>query len=186
MATATNAEHRSGAPKYAYQTLSPAGNEHNLDTHRLDWDAGFTHSASSPGDLGEVILEERISLLPGVTLENNGLFDIDGHDSASIAAEKMNQPATEFIQENSQSNPDAGVLSIQVERAYLHCYTAASIGLLCLSATCFVLPSISSYPPERTAVQALSYTGGVISLLSGLAAGASVLSAYTGSGYLHR
>lgn len=186
MTTATNAEQRSSVPKYDYQTLPPATDKHDLDTPQLDWDAGFTDSANSPGTLGEVIPEERISLLPGVTLENTGLFDVDGNDAAYIAAEKMNQPATGLVQENSQINADAGVLSTQVERAYLHCYTAASIGLLCLSATCFVLPSISTYSPERTAVQALSYTGGVISLLSGLAAGASVLSAYAGSGYLHR
>lgn len=186
MATATNTSYRLDPSKNTYRPLVPDTASDNTDTLSLDWEEGVSHSGKGPGNIEDTALEEKITLLPGLEVNSTSLFDEDTQDLASTAAEKMSLPSPGLAQENSQLNQDAGVLSNQVERIYLHCYTAASISLLCLSATSFVLPSISTYPPERSAVQALGYTAGVISLLSGLAAGASVVAAYTGSGYLHR
>lgn len=186
MATATNAANRLGLPKHAYQSLPPDTGGNESDSLPLDWAEGVRILGNSADNIGDTISEERIVLLPNVELENTGLFDLDARDAASEAAERMGQPTMASMQENSQVNHDTGVLDTHVERVYLHCYTAASISLLCLSVASFILPSISTYPPERTAVHALGYTAGVISLLSGLAAGASVVVAYTGSGYLHK
>jgi len=186
MAIPTYANQRSSVPKHPYQALAPAADGDDLNTPQLDWDTGIANLSNSPANIEETILEERISLLTNDAPDNNGLVDFDARDAASIAAERMSQPANDFTPENSPVNHDTGVLSTQIEGAYLHCYIAASVGLLCLSVASFTLPSMSTYPPERTAVQILSYTAGVISLLSGLAAGASVLHAYAGSGYLHR
>ena len=190
MTTATNTHHRLDLPKHTYRPLAPDTASDDNDTLPLDWEEGVSHSGAGAGTVASnsnnTALEEKITLLPSLEVSTTSLFDEDTQDLASVAAEKMSLPAPGSAQENSQLNQDAGVLSAQVERIYLHCYTAASISLLCLSVASFVLPSISTYPPERSAVQALGYTAGVISLLSGLAAGASVVAAYTGSGYLHR
>ncbi len=186
MATATNTDHRIDFPKFSYQSLDSVTAGDDPDTPSLDWELGVSSSVGHEGMLEQTKAEERINLLPGAEIESNGLFDRDSKDVAFEAAEQMTIITPESLQSHPQVNQDTGVLSTQIERTYLHCYTAASIGLLCLSVTSFILPSISTYPPERTAVQALSYTAGVISLLSGLAAGASVVAAYTGSGYLHR
>jgi hypothetical protein len=59
-----------------------------------------------------------------------------------------------------------------------YCCAAGSITLLGLSVACFVLPSISSYAAERTAVQAVGYTGGILSLLFGIGTGLYVKSVY--------
>jgi hypothetical protein len=186
MTIATNAENRLGLPDYSYKSLSTATNGSDSDSVSLDWEEGVSNSGNSAHDNEEIASEERIILLPNRPPENTGLFDFDARDEASHAAEKMSNPATTSVIENTQMNHDAGVLETHVERAYLQCYTAASASLLCLSVISFILPSISTYSPERTAVQTLGYTASVISLLSGLAAGASVVAAYTGSGYLHK
>lgn len=186
MATTTKAANRIGLPTQSYQALPPAVSGNESDSLYLDWEEGVSNSGNREGNIEEIASEERIVLLPNVEPQNTSLFDFDNRDAAADAAERMSQPATVSVQENSEVNHDAGVLDTQVERTYLHCYTAASIGLFCLSVTSFVLPSISTYAPERAAVQALGYTAGVISLLSGLAVGAAAVSAHTGSGYLHR
>lgn len=186
MATATNAANRLCLPKHAYQSLPPASGDNESESLSLDWEEGARRLGNSADTIDDATSEERIVLIPGVELENTGLFDLDARDAASEAAERMSQPTEASVQENSQVNHSAGVLDTHVERAYLHCYTAASVSLLCLSVISFILPNISTYSPERTAVHALGYTAGVISLLSGLAAGASVVVAYAGSGYLHK
>jgi hypothetical protein len=186
MANATSAAHRLNLPKHSYQSLQPPTASNESDSLSFDWAEGVRNLGNSADNIEDTRSEEVIVLLPSVELENTSLFDLDARDAAAEAAERMSQPTTESAEENSQVNNDGGVLDTHTERAYLHCYTAASISLLCLSVTSFVLPSISTYPPERSAVQTLGYTAGVISLLSGLAAGASVVAAYTGSGYLHR
>lgn len=186
MTTATNTEHRLELPNFSYHSLTPATTAHELESLSLYWEEGISTTDNTSHNIEDIPPEERIALLPDVEISNTGLFDMDAYDRALEATKKMSQPTSVPTQESSKINLETGLLSPQIERTYLHCYTAASVALLCLSATSFVIPSISTYPPEHAAVQTLGYTGGVIALLSGIAAGASVISAYTGSGYLHR
>lgn len=94
------------------------------------------------------------------------------------AAAQMSQPKPIPASRQSQRDVDAGYLGASRETSYLHCCTAASIGLIVLSVASFVIPSISTVAEDRSSAQAFGYTAGVISLLSGLAAGACVISVY--------
>ena len=96
--------------------------------------------------------------------------------TSQTAVNQMNPPDGIPAPRQSQINADAGYLGVSCETSYLYGCTAASIGLLILSVASFVIPSISTVTEERGTVQALGYTAGVISLLSGLAAGACVIS----------
>jgi hypothetical protein len=96
--------------------------------------------------------------------------------TSQTAVNQMNPSDGIPAPRQSQLNTDAGYLGVSCETSYLYGCTAASIGLLILSVASFVIPSISTASEERGAVQALGYTAGVISLLSGLAAGACVVS----------
>jgi hypothetical protein len=114
-----------------------------------------------------------------------------GHESASrttdrrpdyvashTTVDQMSPPDAIPARRHAQLNTDASYLGASCETSYLYGCTAASISLLVLSVASFVIPSISTVTEEHGTVQALGYTAGVISLLSGLAAGACVISIY--------
>lgn len=105
-----------------------------------------------------------------------------GHHASRTAADQISPPDVTSARSHSHPNANSGSLGKRCEFSYLHCCTAASIGLIVLSVACFVAPSISTYAAERGTVQALGYTAGVISLLSGLTAGACVVSVHRKSG----
>ena len=98
------------------------------------------------------------------------------HVAPHTAVDQMSPPDAIPARRHAQLNTDASYLGASCETSYLYGCTAASIGLLVLSVASFVIPSISTVTEERGTVQALGYTAGVISLLSGLAAGACVIS----------
>lgn len=100
------------------------------------------------------------------------------HAASYTAVDQMSPPNAVPVGRHAQLNTDASYLGASCETSYLYCCTAASIGLLVLSVASFVIPSISTVTEERGTVQALGYTAGVISLLSGLAAGACVVSVH--------
>lgn len=96
--------------------------------------------------------------------------------ASHTAVDQMSPPDALPARRHSQLNTDASYLGASCETSYLYGCTAASIVLLVLSVASFAIPSISTVTEERSTVQALGYTAGVISLLSGLAAGACVIS----------
>lgn len=100
------------------------------------------------------------------------------HAASHTAVDQMSPPDAVPVGRHAPLNADATYLGASCETSYLYCCTAASIGLLVLSVASFVIPSISTVTEERGTVQALGYTAGVISLLSGLAAGACVASVH--------
>jgi hypothetical protein len=108
--------------------------------------------------------------------------EVGNHREASIAAEQISQPKATAAPQNTHQNAPASIASTarspRCELSYLHCCTAASVSLLILSVASFVVPSVSTYPAERSTVQGLGYTAGVISLLTSIATGAFVAYVY--------
>jgi hypothetical protein len=184
MTTATGTKYRPDLDGQQYQALSPTSTVNDSEIFAQNWDEGLDDAEDSPVKAGATRSDERVKLINHVESEDISLIDIEDKDAAYDAAQQMRLPAAASVQDNSTNYKKVEVLDIPIERSHLHCASAASVGLIFLSIASFVLPSISTYPPERSAVQALGYSAGVVSLLSGLAAGAFVVYAHAKSSIL--
>jgi hypothetical protein len=128
-----------------------------------------------PADLNEVITDAKESNHGNENNEN------DSHRSAKSAREAADQMIGPNLTKlhSSSRRFNRELWQIFSAKNYTHCCAAGSVTLLGLSVACFVLPSVSNYAAERIAVQAVGYTGGVLSLLFGIGSGLCVRSIYS-------
>ncbi len=127
-----------------------------------------------PAAMNEVLIDQEISAHPSAGNE----YDDSDADTARASAGRMN---TQDPSKQTQSlrSADGDLWQMFSAKNCTYCCAAGSITLLGLSVACFTLPSISSYAAERTAVQAVGYTGGILSLLFGIGTGLYVKSVYS-------
>ena len=146
------------------------------------WDAGTsTHSNKRTGSSNAQLQSVEVD-----GDHSEGDIKVSNLDNAKVASEKMSQSSTTTTTTSARYSVASTALNPRFELTYLNCCTATSVGLFVLSILSFVLPSVSTYPDERSTVQGLGYTAGLIALFASLATGACVVSVHSRSGDFRR
>ncbi|MBU3709620.1 MAG: hypothetical protein FGM20_11020 [Burkholderiaceae bacterium] len=157
------------------------------DDQRLPWNLGAGNEDSSIDNIDHPGINMRNAIrnhLASLATDSSiSLADMMADlNSAKAAAAQMNPGAQTPVSDNTTGTQAATALSPSCEAAYLNGCIAGSIALFCLSILSFVIPSISTYSEERTTVQGLGYTAGVIALISSLATAGCVVLVHTKCG----
>lgn len=184
MPTPINSTRHANGPTFSESKQSESEeNSSSTSKHQYadgNWSEGHPPSPTDstmtriPAALSEVLIDKEDSVHPSSGNDD----DTSDINTARRTSDKMS-PKDPTKKTPSSGRVNDNLWQIFSAKNCTYCCAAGSITLLGLSVACFTLPSISTYAEERNAVQAIGYTGGVLSLLFGIGTGLYVKSIYS-------